>query len=276
MRILLYTDGRPAAEQAASMVSLLNYPSQADVTLLTVAEGENDIPRLSTALDRLEQILGDKVPTMTRVIRRGHPAEQMLAEIAKQSPYLVAIGAEEHHRGLLHLRSDSLTHKLAHQIKSPLLIASAAPENLKKILFCTSAEPTALETLRSGGHLIANVAAEIGLLHVMSQVALRPDSLPDDLLDTAETAIQRGTREGLHLQHGAQTLQSAGVKGEMRYCLRHGLVVDQVLKEIAESKYQLLVIGAHFRPCFNRWMGILLDDVTNQLLAQSLCSVLVV
>jgi nucleotide-binding universal stress UspA family protein len=49
-----------------------------------------------------------------------------------------------------------------------------------------------------------------------------------------------------------------------------------VLKEIAESKYQLLVIGAHFRPGFNRWMGILLDDVTNQLLAQSPCSVLVV
>lgn len=276
MRILIYTDGCPAAEQAVRMVSLLNFPAEAEITLLAIAESEDEAMQPSTAIDRLEQMLGGKRPTLKRVTRRGHVAEQISVEIGKQPFDLVAIGAEEHHRGRLHLRSDSLTSKLAHQIKSPLLVARAAPERLGKILFCTSAEPTALETLRVGGNLVAHTQAEIGLLHVMSQVALRPDSLPDDLLDTAETAIQRGTREGQHLQQATQTLRAAGVRGEIYTCLRHGLVVNQVLKEINESRYELLVIGAHFRPGLNRWMGILLDDVTNQLLAQSPCSVLVV
>jgi nucleotide-binding universal stress UspA family protein len=66
------------------------------------------------------------------------------------------------------------------------------------------------------------------------------------------------------------------VKNEIITRIRNGLVVEEVLKELSEEGYELLVIGSHFQPGQDRWQGTLLDDVTNQLLHQSTCSVLII
>jgi nucleotide-binding universal stress UspA family protein len=71
-------------------------------------------------------------------------------------------------------------------------------------------------------------------------------------------------------------LEAAGVKRPITPNLRHGLVIDQVLAEVRQGKYDLLVVGAHHKPGQNRWLEILLDDVADQLLNQANCSVLVV
>ena len=57
---------------------------------------------------------------------------------------------------------------------------------------------------------------------------------------------------------------------------RHGLVVEEVLKELAEGGYELLVVGSHYQPGQDRWLGTLLDDITDQLLNRSTCSVLII
>ena len=133
-----------------------------------------------------------------------------------------------------------------------------------------------METIKRAGRLIASVDAHVRLLHVMSQVFFGPQSQPDDLLDTAETAISRETREGKHLKLAMERLEKAGVKGPITPSLRHGLVVDQVLTEIRGENCDLLVVGAHHQPGQNRWLEILLDDIADQLLNQAPCSVLVI
>jgi nucleotide-binding universal stress UspA family protein len=170
----------------------------------------------------------------------------------------------------------SLTHKLAREATSPLLIARNVPARLHRLLVCTAGEAASFDTLRLSGQLLAHTDTEVGLLHVMSQVALRVDSPPADLHDSAESAIERHTREGQHLQRGRSLLQQMGVRGPVIARLRHGLVVDQVLAEMVEGKYDLLVVGGHYQINLNRWMQILLEDVTSQLLARSPSSVLVV
>ena len=275
MHILICSDDSPAAEQAANLVTLLNFPSEMEVTLLAVSESESDQNKLMTSLNRLKDSLGGARPGINLLIRHGHPAEQILTEASSHVYDLVAVGIGEHHRSLLHLRSDTTLNKLARDLHIPLLLARNVPEHLDSILFCTSAENTSLDTLRLGGKIISYLPARVGLVHVMSQLALRLDSMSEDLMDTAETAMQRQTREGLHLKEGIQTLREAGVSSEILPRLRHGLVLNQVLTEIEDGHYDLLVIGTHFRPGLDRWMEVLLDDVTSQLLTQSPCSVLV-
>lgn len=276
MRILICTDGSSTAEQAASLVSRLNYPAETEIVLLGVSETNGDQAKLTDSFGRMERALGGPRPGINHLIRYGSPAEQIQKETEEKHYDLVAVGAPGAARGLASLRAGSTVHKLARNLRIPVLVARNVPARLNRILICTSAEAPAEHTLRTGGSLIAPAGSETSLLHVMSQLALRLDSPPEDLLDTARSAIERQTREGQHLKRGMHILQEVGVLPPVQPRLRHGLVVDEVLAEVEEGGYDLLVIGGHYQHSGSRWMDLLLEDIAGQLLNKARCSVLVV
>jgi nucleotide-binding universal stress UspA family protein len=78
------------------------------------------------------------------------------------------------------------------------------------------------------------------------------------------------------IERSTQQLRDAGVKNEIIPHIRQGLVVEEVLKELSEGGYELLVVGSHYQPGQDRWLGTLLDDITDQLLNRSTCSVLII
>lgn len=276
MRVLLCTDGSSRAEQAATLLCRMNFPEDTEITLIGVSEAEGDALRLETSFDRIEKHFEQTYPHLQRKIRHGQAGDQILKETEQSAYDLIALGASGQHRGLVGLKTGSTASRLARMAHIPLLVARNVPERIARVLFCTAAEAPSEETLQLGGRLIASAGAQVGLLHVMSQLALRLDSPPEDLLDTAQTAIERGTREGQHLMRAAAVLRQAGVRSEIVPRLRHGLVVDEVLVEIEEGAYDLLVIGRHYRQPVNRWLEILLEDVAGQLLSQAPCSALIV
>jgi nucleotide-binding universal stress UspA family protein len=276
MRLLICTDASSTAEQAASLVSRLKFPPETEITLLGVSETDGDQARLADSFGRIEKTLGGRRPGLQQKIRYGSPVDQITKEVEERRYDLVAIGAGSAPRGLGILRMGSTVQKLVRSLRLPVLVARNVPARLNHILICTGAEAPSEHTLRTGGSLIATASAQTSLLHVMSQLALRLDSPSDDLLDTASSAIDRQTREGQHLVRGMQILQEVGVSEPVRARLRHGLVVDEVLAEVDEGGYDLLVIGGHYQQGGNRWMDILLEDIASQLIAKTHCSVLVV
>ncbi len=276
MEILICTDGSPAAEAAAALVARLGIPAEKRVTLLGVWEKAGEQAGLKASMDRMASILGPGLLEVKHVVKQGQSVDQILAEVQGQAYDLVAMGSSGHQRGLRLLNLGSTSSKLARKIHTHLLVARGVPDALDKVLICTGAETPSVETMHRAGALLQGAKTEIGLLHVMSQVALKPESAPEDLFDTAKTAINRKTREGKHLQDAIQQLRTAGVSSPIVPQLRHGLVVEQVLAELGQGHYDLLVVGAHHQPGQNRWLEILLDDVADRLLNHAPCSVLVV
>lgn len=276
MHILICTDGSVSAEQAVLLVTRMGFPEDAEYTLLGVSETDGDQVILTAAFDRLEQLLGGARPAIQRLMRYGNAVDQIKDETRTGHYDLVALGAKGHPRSFIGPRIGSTVNRVTRTLTVPVCIARDVPERLEKVLVCTAAEDFSLETLRSGGRLLAGTQAEIHLLHVMSQVALRLDSPSADLRDSAETAIRRGTREGKHLERGLNLLEQGGVSRQPLPVLRHGLVVDEVLAEVYEGQYDLLVIGGHFQPGRTHWIEFLLDDVSGQLLKRSSCSVLII
>ncbi|MBN2145814.1 MAG: universal stress protein [Anaerolineales bacterium] len=274
MNILICTDGSPSAEQAAGLLRQLGLLADASVTLLGVSESEGDRSNLVASMERITAALGDVGLSLRQCIRQGHPVDQILVETQENDYGLVVIGWRDDRRLPL-IKLGTTATRLARRIQTHLLVVRGMPQSLQRVLFCTGAEAPSVETLRVGGKLIANLPSEVGLLHVMSQVALRTQA-SEDLYGDAETAIRRNTREGKHLQAAQEELRKVGVQGQIVPRLRHGLVVDEVLAELAEQHYDLLVVGSHHQPGQNRWLGILLDDVTDQLLNRASCSVLIV
>lgn len=276
MKILVCTDGSPAAEQAAQFTGRLHLPPGTEITLLGVVDEQSDASRLDSSFERMTYLLGSAHPGAARLVRRGDSYEQILDEAVQHAYDLVVVGGGGQHHGLLHFKVGSTTSKLARKLHTHFLVVRNVPEQINKVLICTGAEAPAVETMRVAGQMISGLSAQVAVLHVMSQISLKPGSIPEELVATAEMAITRNTREGQHLKRAIQQLTEAGVNGPIAPRLRHGLVVSEVLAELEDGRYDLMIVGAHYQPGQNRWLGILLDDVTDQLLNQSSCSVLIV
>jgi len=276
MKLLVCTDGSPAAEQSAMLVGKLGLSRDVELTLLGVVDEHGDAAALEASFDRMAKLLDGAELNIARKIRRGDSYEQILEEAVRHAYDLVVVGGGGQHHGLLHFKVGSTTSKLARKLHTHFLVARNVPTQVKKVLVCTGAEAPAVDTMRVGGMMLAGLTAEVSVLHVMSQISLKPGSVPEELIATAETAIAKNTREGQHLQRAMQQLSQAGIAGPIVPRLRHGLVVDEVLAEVKEGKYDVMVVGAHYQRGQNRWLGILLDDVTDQLINQAPCSVLIV
>jgi len=105
----------------------------------------------------------------------------------------------------------------------------------------------------------------------MSQLPLAEDAAPGDLDASAEELIQRGSREGIHLDRMLHLLAEEGQIG--RAVVRHGLVRDEIVAETQEGRYDLLVTGAHVTPGLN---ARLVDDLSADILLAAERPVLVV
>jgi nucleotide-binding universal stress UspA family protein len=275
MQILICSDGSPAARQAAAIIASLSLARGSELTLLGVLENDNRTEQaMKQSLEDTALLLGAGIKAKIK-IGRGEPAHEILAEAEAGGYEMVSVGAHGH-RGWIRSRLGATTSRLAHDLKVPLLIARRVPAELHRILVCTAAEQPSMGTVELGGRIASLAGAPATLLHVMSQVALFPESPPDDLEATATSAIEHGSREGVHLAEALAVLRRWNPSGEAPQArLRHGLVVDEILLELENTEYGLLVIGTHYQSGSGRWMDVLLDDITGQLILQAPCSVLI-
>jgi nucleotide-binding universal stress UspA family protein len=261
--------------QSAELVSKLAFSLDSKITVLGVSESIDDLENLAVSMDQINKSLGSTY-TLDRKIRSGDPIEEIMSEAVESSYDLVAVGGGSGQLGLLHPQLGSTTRKLARKLHTHFLVARNVPEKIRKILICTGANVPANRTMKLGGEWISNSSAKIGLLHVRSPEKKssveksRPGSNLQSSAQKANDEKDAILTQALHL------LREAGVKNEVVTQLRIGSVVEEVLKEIIEVGYELLVIGAHYQPGQDRWQGTLLDDVTDKLLNRSLCSVLII
>jgi nucleotide-binding universal stress UspA family protein len=276
MNILICTDASQHSEAAADLINQLNPPEIAKIVVLGVSEEDGDQFELSNSFERIEKLLAGREKIIEFKMKFGNPVEEIVIESNNMAAHLVAIGAFGKSHRFLGLRAGSTITRLSHIIPIPLLVARNVSDHIDKILICSSGEPPSLENLGVAGNLISQTQADVYLLHVMSQIALRLDSSSDDLLSNAETAITHESREGLHLKKAIEILQENGVNSNVYPLLKHGLVVDEVLSEIKKGKFNLLVIGRHFHQNHAQWVEMLLEDISGELIKQASCSVLAI
>ncbi len=255
MNILICTDGSAASVQSAEMVALLHFPIQSNITILGVSECDEDMDILTASMNYIDKILGNR-STVERKIRKGNPTDEIMSE-ALQSEYdLVAVGGGGKRLGLLHPQLGSTASKLSRKLHTHYLVARNIPESLKQVLFCTSADTTVNQTLKIGGAWLSNTEAQVSLLRVQPNSSTAATDLP--------------------LDRGLQQLRESGIESEVRPRIRQGMIVQEVVNEVSECNCDLLVVGAHYQPGQDLWQGTLLDDVTDQLLNKTNCSVLII
>jgi len=271
MKLLICTDGSTNSIESADLISKLRFPQNSRMTVLGVSESQNDLDKLVLSMDMINEKF---VPLyfVERKIRNGDSIKEIMSEALESTYDLVAVGGGRQ-LGLLHPKLGSTTSKLVRKLHTHFLVARNVPKIVSKVLFCTGSEAPANMTMTLGGEWISNTDAEIGLLHVLPEKS--GDADVADALHEKTTPNNNEQRDSI-LTQASQQLKDAGVKNEIVSRMRQGLIVEEVIKELTEGGYDLLVIGAHYQPGQDRWQGTLLDDVTDQLLNRCSCSVLII
>ena len=275
MKILICTDGSASSIQSADLVVRFGFPAQTSITVLGVSENEQDLEKITSAMNLIESKLGKSYPLEVKV-RQGEPIKEIISEALEMQSDLVAVGSGGKQLSLLHPQLGSTTSKLARNLFTHFLVTRNLPAELTKVLVCAGIEAPTSMTISIAGQILSNVPAQLGLLHVLPKIAASrvvSRTTTDQKDDSREYAANDPEKL---LARTSQQLRQSGIKGEIIPIVRYGLVVEEVLSELSAGGYDLLVVGSHYQPGQDRWLGTLLDDVTDQLLNRSACSVLII
>jgi nucleotide-binding universal stress UspA family protein len=269
MKILICSDGKPAADDATRLGALFAAPSQAETTLLGIAETSSDENPLREALEKQAEWLRGEGVAPKIAIGNGEPVHQIVAETSKTNFDLVVIGARRTGATGLHWRSEK-TYEVIKSISPPVLVAIGEWAQLKHFLVCTGGKEFIEPAVELTGKLAAAVSASVTLLHVMAE----PPAMYADLVRLEEDVtrlLESKSELGINLRTQKEQLQKMGVPAEVR--LRHGIVLDQVFAEARDTSYEMIVTGS------SRARGMvrhyIMGDLTRGILNHASCPVLV-
>ena len=269
MKILICSDGKPAADSATRLGALLAGPLQAETTLLGIAENADDEAALREALGKQAEWLRAKNVSPQIAVGAGDPVRQIVDQTTKTKYDLVVIGARKTGSAGPHWRSEK-TYEVIKSISPPVLVAMGEWAQLKRFLVCTGGKEFIEEALQLTGKLAAGVGAAVTLLHVMAE----PPAIYADLTrleEDVDRLLESSSELGINLRSQKQDLEKLGVPTEVH--VRHGIVVDQVFAEARQSNYDLIVTGSsQARGMFRHYI---MGDLTRSILNHANCPVLV-
>lgn len=269
MKILLCSDGTSSSDKAARLTSLLAPRCQAGVTLLGVAEKPIDEEPLQAALDKEAQVLRAAGVTLQILVRAGDPIRQVVDLSATNKFDLTIIGARGQGPSGLHLRSNK-TYEFVKGVHSPVLVALGEQEELRRFLVCTGGRKSIDETVDLTGEMAACAGASVTLLHVMAE----PPAIYADLVrleEDIDRLIESGSELGENLRAQKEMLEKRGVSVELR--IRHGIVLEQIFRELRETNHDLIVTGSS--QSTGPFRHYIMGDITRGILNRADCPVLV-
>lgn len=262
MKILLYVDDSTHWHDAAKLVGAFVRADHASVTIVTTAWLAMHRTR---ALDEARRILG--IPDAQTIERPGL-VEYVVPEVAEE------IGADLAVIGRLgsldRLTTGLIGLLLVRRTPCSVLIVRPHLSRVRRVLVCTEGPLHGSENVASSIRLAKAFSAELTVLHVASQMGIT-ESASESLTRELQDFLHSHREEAVHLREMRERLKAEGVRGGVK--LRRGLVVDEILHEIHEGGYDLLVIGAHD---VHGREGFLYEDLASLLVRASPVSTLVI
>ena len=152
---------------------------------------------------------------------------------------------------------------LLHNAYIPLVILKDGLSPITKVLVCESGagEESNLRSLLRNWEKLFSGDIEVTVLHVMSQMSAGPGVRGWQLRATTEEILEGDTPEGQILTEDIELLRGQNVVVQPK--VRHGLVVNEILKEIEENAYDLVVLGAHPNKL---WSELILEDISQEII----------
>jgi nucleotide-binding universal stress UspA family protein len=268
LKLLVAVDDSDASRRALELIAPLAASEAVTVVLVT----REASPELA---GRVLEASVSRLGNASRLQRRHRPGplQKVLTREAREAKADVVVVSPPPHaswRRWLHGR-EALG--LARRLPTSLLLVQ--PEHtvrpLQRALLAGGGGPALLDAARLAGCLLSQVGGTATVGHVLLRVPLGYGPRTTDQSRMESFLASESPEAGLFAS-ALEILRAAGVPAELK--LRVGLVVDEILAEVEQGAYDLLVIGAH--RAASRLDRLLLADISAELLQKSPVPVLLV
>lgn len=261
MSCLVYVDPSPRGEWALALAALLPSGFAPAMALLATEEDVRQDPALLPRARGRLAVPGREVRGSTR----PGPAEQAIArEVAEQRHELVIVPPAGR-SAIQRMLKGSRIATVVKSVQASVLIARRPPSLIDRVLVALSGGATSRAVVVRSLALCRAVSAKATFLHVASEVAL-PFKPPARDAGAGAPPVAEHPEEAVRA-----VLREFGEEPSL--LVREGIVVDEVLGEVENGAYPLLVIGSPTGAEGPSWAR---DDLTERIILNCPASILVV
>jgi len=270
--ILITTNGFEGTWPGIEYGTWLAATLEKKITLLGVTENLNpaaidDHHPLEDVFTRAVELFQKNGIEYTLEVQNGN-AEDVIPRKAKQGDYIIVLGRLGRPQFRRILTGRSIRH-LMEEIEQPILYVPEAKLPLKKILICIGGLGYEVTAEHIAMQMAMKSRAEVTLLHIIP---------PFDLdYPTARTVnknwqnlTETNTPVGQSLRQALEIAKNDGLTANVKS--RQGNIVEEIMAEVKEGKYDLLCMGSIYST--NALRQLYAPNVTAEIAESGLCPVL--
>jgi len=267
MKILYFMPNQEMSPVTIHFAAKVATRMGASVHVLAVASDPEKLERATATLASAKQEYGDIA--VTSEFTSGDPITALQAELNKNTYSLLLMRVNRRQK-LIPSRFRFMFQRIMRQSGIPLLMVRKSSENLDRMLVCTGGEEISDPVVALSARLAGQVGMRASLLTVSAAVPSMYTGM-QVMEETIEELLESNTPMAHHLRQSAELLTRNGIDAKIK--VHHGDVVEAILEESATGKYDLIVLGST-----EEWTlrGLLLGNVTQQIINRAGCAVLVV
>jgi nucleotide-binding universal stress UspA family protein len=268
--MLICSDGHASAENAIRFVAKTAAACSAQVALLGVIEHPSDESNLGEALRRGAQLLRDEGVQVETVTSTGHPLEQIKRRTLTENYDLVVVGAERKSSGPFALSTKA--YHIIKKIEPPVLVMIGSRAELRRILVCSSGQPSMDRTIALTAAIAQGSRAAVTLAHVLAAPPLIYSDLLEREISGVDKLLASNFALAKNLRQEKAAFEKLAVPVEVK--LRCGDVAGELLREARTRDFDLIVTGSALTGGVIR--SYVMGNVTAAILDGAACAVLVV
>ena len=259
MKILICSDGSERSKRAISFAAVIAIATKAETTIFGIAQNREEEAKLRESLLEESGELKRKGAHVEIAVRSGDPVTEIVQWTRERAYDLVAIGAERRGAQEFFLPS-AKAYSIAEAISPPVLVVPCERQQLKRILICSGGGPYIDNAVQFAAEIAQHLSAEIALLNVIPPLPAMHGTLYRRQRDV-ETLLKSDSALARNLLNEKKMIEDAGVRATIR--IGHGFVIDQILNEVIQGDYDLVVAGSW--PIGDRWRTYVIGNITREI-----------
>jgi nucleotide-binding universal stress UspA family protein len=273
--IVVGVDGSREAAGAAALAFRIGLATDTTCHLVSAARDGWASLQVQEGVERLRQGLVDQhrarltaslkevVPRElldSLIVRLGRASSVLKQTASELGAELVVLGGK-HHAALDRWLGGSTSLNVARTTDVPMLVTAGSPAKIRRVLVAVDLSWAARPTLLAAKRYADKLGAELRALSAFEPFPVIPEVTPPDTAEFHAMTAELLQRDLWPLVPGVEKV------------LRSGVPVEVILREAAEWKADLLVVGSHGRGWAER---MIVGSVTERLLNQLPTSLLVI
>lgn len=266
MKFLYLSVDQMISSQIAAFVSDVAKRTRSSVTLFVIADKEKAVDKIQKQISEIEEVI--TVPLEVK-LEKGDSISLILEEIAT-GDYDIAIMGIRQRRRVVPSAYRMLSQKIIKQSPIPVMLVRDTDPKLERILICTSGQVISEPVVEFSANLAGMAGLKATLLYVTGAVPSMYTGMVE-MEEKLEKLLETDTPLAKHLRVSAEVLAQKNVEAQIE--IRHGDVAETILQEAEKGSYDLIALGISGS---NTLTGMLLGNVTQQIINHACCAVLIV